>query len=144
MDKKYIDKYDFLTVSEVESDIRKNEIGVAFIVTAFVLFLALFFFYVNSSDVIPVLVSDIKNESVGETRYSVNISAYVPSFLGVKKIGDQWRNKMLLVFGNSNYGFSVADLKTKDTFFQYEKMPGDGIMINLSREIENFTFDSKF
>lgn len=144
MERKNIDNYEALLISELESDIRKKEIGVAFFITVLFLLPFIIAFNVNQSRIIPLFISEIKNETVGESRQTINVSAYVPSFLGIKKIGEQWKNKTVIAYGNSEYGFNIADSKTQNIVFMYNKMPGEGIIIQLSKEIESFFFDSNF
>lgn len=144
MSEKDLDVYGSLYISDLEGGLRRGETGLSFVLMSFFLFGVLIFTALSKSYAIPVFAADITNDIVGEPRQTVDISAYVPSFLGLKKLGSQDGRKNFMAYGNSEYGFSVADIKSGETLYKYDAMPGEGIIIKLGREIESLFFDSNF
>lgn len=75
---------------------------------------------------------------------TIVVSAEVLDSLGIKLVEAGLHAGHWTVFGNNNKGFSVFDASTGRTIYNFNSMPGDGVMVEIPDEIKGFIFNAKY
>lgn len=118
-----------------------GEINVSLLsVLLFFFFILGTFFTVSSVVLAKNMETEVSKEAVGQVipyiEYSqVEVTAEVLEILGSKTISDNPKEKTIMVFGNNEKGFSVTDCLLLRVIYTQLKMPGDGVMVKIPREV---------